>query len=60
MTLDQFVNILEKSKILAKHDNILSKVKQYRDEFLDPSKASHVDNLTVDQTLVNIDQTDYI
>ena len=52
---------MEKSKVLAKHTNILSKVKQYIDELLDPSKASYVDHLTVDQTLkfLNIAKVDY-
>ena len=61
MSLDQSVDILEKSKILAKRANNLSKAKQYIDEFLDPSKASYVDDLTVDQTLkfINIAKVDY-
>ena len=61
MPLDESVDILEKSKILAKRANILSKVEQYIDEFLDPSKASYDDNLTVDQTLkfLNIAKVDY-
>ena len=39
----------------------MSKVKQHTDEFLDRSKASYVDNLTVDQTLkfLNIAKVDY-
>ena len=59
--LDQPVDILEDSKILAKRTNISSKVKQYIDEFLNPGKASSVDNLTVDETLkfLNIAKVDY-
>ena len=37
------------------------KVKQYTDKFLDPSKASYVDNLTVNEALkfLNIAEVDY-
>ena len=58
---DKSVYILEKSKILTKRNNILLKVKQYIDEFLDPSKASSVDNLIVNETLkfLNIAEVDY-
>ena len=59
--LDQSVDILEKSKNLIKRNNILSKVKQYMDEFLDPSKASYLDNLTVNEAFksLNIVEVDY-
>lgn len=50
--LDQSVDILEKSKNVTKIHNIVSKVKQYIDEFLDPSKASYVDNLTLKFVIV--------
>ena len=61
MPLDKSVEILEKSEMLAKCHNILLKVKEYIDEFLDPSKASYVDNLTVNKTLkfCNIAKVDY-
>ena len=49
--LDQSVDILENSRILTKCNNILLKVKQYLDEFLDPSKASYVHNLTISEAL---------
>ena len=49
--LDQSVDTLEKSKILTKRNNILLKVKQYIDKFLDPSKASWVDKMTVSEAL---------
>ena len=49
--LDQPVYKLEKSKALIKYKNILSKVKQYIDELLDPSKAPYVDNVTVNEVL---------
>ena len=61
MPRDLSVNILEKSKILIKRNNILLKVKQYIDEFLDPNKASYVDNLTANEALkfLNIVVVDY-
>ena len=59
--LNQSVDILEKSKILTKCNNILLKVKQYIDEFLDPGKASYVNNLTVNEALklLYIAEVDY-
>ena len=59
--LDQSVDILEESKILTKRNNILLKVKQYIDEFLDPGKASYADNLTVNEALkfLNVVEVDY-
>ena len=39
------------SKISAKGNNILSKVKQYLDRFLDPGNTSYTDNLTVNEAL---------
>ena len=59
--LDQSVDILEKSKVLTKRINILSKLKLYIDEFLDPSKASYVNNLIVYEALkfLNIAEVDY-
>ena len=51
MRQDQFIDISEKWKISTKRNNILSKVKQHIDEFLDPSQASYVDNLTVNKAL---------
>ena len=59
--LDQSVDILEKSKVLTKRINILSKLKLYIDEFLDPSKASYVNNLIVYEALkfLNIAEIDY-
>ena len=61
MPLDQSVDILEKSKVLTKRINILSKLKLYIDEFLDPSKASYVNNLIVYEALkfLNIAEVDY-
>ena len=58
--LDQSVDMLEKSKILTKHNNILSKVKQYIDEFLDPSKVFYINNFTADGalTFLNIAEID--
>ena len=59
--LDQSVDILEKSKVLTKRINILSKLKLYIDEFLDPSKASYVNNLIVYEALkfLNIAEVGY-
>ena len=59
--LIESIDILEKSEILAKRNNILSKVKQYIDEFLDPSKSSFIDNLRVEEVLLflNIKEVDY-
>ena len=51
LPLDQSVGILQKSKMLTKSNDILSKVKQYIDKFLDRSKASYVNNSTVDEAL---------
>ena len=64
MPLDQSVqsvDILEKSKILGKRNNLLSKVKHYIDEILDPVKAYYVDSLTVNEALkfLNIAEVDY-
>ena len=58
--LDQSVHIFENSKNLIKRDNILSKVKQYINEFLDPGKISYLDNLTVNEALklLNIAEVD--
>ena len=52
---------LEKSKMLTKRSKTLLKVKQYLDEFVDLSKASYVDNLTVSEALkfLNIAEVDY-
>ena len=59
--IDQSVDILEKSKILTKRNNTLLKVKQYIDKFLDRSKASYADNLTVNEALkfLNNPKVDY-
>ena len=61
MSLDQPVDTLGKSKILTKSNNILSKVRQYTDGFLGPSKASDVDKLTINEALkfLNIAEVDY-
>ena len=59
--LGQSVDMLEESKTLTKRHNILLKVKQYNDEFLDLSNTSYVDNLTVNEALkfLNIAEADY-
>ena len=55
--LHQSVDVLEESKILMKRNNILLNIKQYINEFLDPSKLSYVDDLTINDPIkfLNID-----
>ena len=61
LPLSSSMPINARSEALAKRNAILSKVKEYIDEFLDPSKPTYVSNVSIEDILISLEikESDY-